>query len=529
MLVRIGLKNSVDWSKYKMKVVADFSDGQTAWEYCRKEKPDILITDIRMPRMDGMELISHIRQQNQTTRIVVLSCLEEFDLVRKAMSLGVSNYILKLTMTEEEIDEVLGKVRNELDEHEKSAAQETGPVPPSSYELIKEKYMKDFLLYNIYTSDEFEQFVIRSQMRLTPCRLVVCTMELDAYNQLKDKFKDPHGHLIKMTLMNVIGEITTNHKRGEVFHIDEIHFLIVFSFHDQVSELTILSETHMILMTIQKTIQTYFNGSVSYGISSIENGYNHLPKLYTQSLRVLERKFLLGPGQLHMIGEAINLTKVKAKLNEIRQFPSFRALLTPLKQKEYEEYIDLLENGLNREKKIIRVMLFQFIQWINTNTYDNNQNEKTLLFNITEKLEQHDTLPEMLEVVVSYLTQLVEQTNNRMHMSSEIHKAIEYIKQNYSQNISLQQVADHVNLSFSYLSNLFKKELQITFIDYINRYRVERAKELLIGTQLKSYDIAVQVGFSPEYTYFSKVFKKVTGLNPNEYRKQWLSGSQGGL
>ena len=76
MLVRIGLKNSVDWSKYKMKVVADFSDGQTAWEYCRKEKPDILITDIRMPRMDGMELISHIRQQNQTTRIVVLSCLE---------------------------------------------------------------------------------------------------------------------------------------------------------------------------------------------------------------------------------------------------------------------------------------------------------------------------------------------------------------------------------------------------------------------------------------------------------------------
>src|SRR5690606_2230358 len=103
----------------------------------------------------------------------------------------------------------------------------------------------------------------------------------------------------------------------------------------------------------------------------------------------------------------------------------------------------------------------------------------------------------------------------------------QYIKQNYKENISLQQVAEHVNLSFSYVSNLFKKELQITFIDYLNRYRVERAKELLTGTQMKSYDIANQVGFSPEYTYFSKVFKKVTGLNPNEYRRQWLSGTRG--
>lgn len=103
MLVRVGLRSSVDWSKYGMEVAADLPDGQAAWDYYLKEKPDIVITDIRMPRMDGMELIGKIREADKETRIVVLSCLEEFDLARRAMSLGVSHYILKLTMTEAEI------------------------------------------------------------------------------------------------------------------------------------------------------------------------------------------------------------------------------------------------------------------------------------------------------------------------------------------------------------------------------------------------------------------------------------------
>jgi len=526
MLVRLGLKNSVDWSKFGMEVVADLPDGQAAWEHYQREKPDVVITDIRMPKMDGMQLIERIRSQDKSTRIVVLSCLEEFELARKAMTFGVSSYILKLTMTEEEIESVLDGVRNELIEQGGRAPHEGGRSQ-KNMDLLKEKMLKDFLFYNIFSADEFESFALRNGLRLTSTRLVGCLMEVDRYSRLKEKFRDEHGHLIKMTLMNILDEITGIHKRGEAFHLEETRYLLLFSFDDMPSEQAIVQETRTILRHVQEVIRTYFNGSVSFGISGVQNGFKSIPKLYAESARALDRKFLAGPGQLHDAGHAADASAARAPLAAIRAAPALRALLSPMKLKEYDHYMEMFGQALEEERKSIEVLLFQFVQWVSTNVYDDNQNEMTLLFNVTDKLEQCDNLPDMLEQTLLYLNDIAEKARSQLQMSGEITKAIQYIKRHYTENISLQMVADHVGLSFSYLSNLFKKELEISFVDYLNRYRIERAKELLIGTQMKSYDIAVQVGFSPEYTYFSKVFKKVTGLNPNEYRKQWVTGARG--
>ena len=126
---------------------------------------------------------------------------------------------------------------------------------------------------------------------------------------------------------------------------------------------------------------------------------------------------------------------------------------------------------------------------------------------MTENLETCDTMPDMLDQVLVYMDTLVDLISKRLQMSDEITRAIEYVKRHYTENISLQMVADHVGLSPGYLSNLFRRELQITYIDYVNRYRIERAKELLAQSQLRSSDVPALVGFSPEYTYFSKVFK----------------------
>src|SRR5690606_30086065 len=168
MLVRMGLKNSVDWAKYHMSIEADLANGQAAWDYCMREGfPDLIITDIRMPVMDGMELIQQVRKHNKSTRIVVLSCLEEFELVRQAMALGVSNYILKLTMTEDEIATVLEAMRAELDaQGSSSTPAEQRKANQINMELIKEKYTKDFLFYGIYSAEEFEAFAIQSRLRL---------------------------------------------------------------------------------------------------------------------------------------------------------------------------------------------------------------------------------------------------------------------------------------------------------------------------------------------------------------------------
>jgi len=520
MLVRIGLKSSVDWSRYGMEVVADLPDGQAAWEFFGQAKPDVVITDIRMPRMDGMQLIERIRAAGEETRIVVLSCLEEFELARKAMALGVTGYILKLTMTEAEIGGVLTAVRRSLDEKGARSEPAEGRASATNMDLVKEKVLKDFLFYNIFSADEFERFASRHGMRLRPVRLVACKMELDRFGKLKAKFKDEHGHLIRMTLLNMLGEIATLRGRGEAFGIDDRQYLLLLSFEDIASEQAIMQEVHAMLHHIQEAISTYFDASASFGVSGIRSGYKHLPQLYADAGKALQHKFATGCGLVHRYGQSADLTGVRARIEKLRDASPLRTLLSPMKQKEYAAYLDALEPSLTAGRKAAEVHLYRFLQWVGTSLYDDGQNEKTLLMNATEKLESSDTLLEMLDLVSVYFDDIVEETRNRLHMSSEITKALQYIKGHYKENISLQAVADHVNLSFSYLSYLFKKELQITFIDYLNRYRIERAKELMAGTQMKSYDIAVEVGFSPEYTYFSKVFKKVTGLNPNEYRRQ---------
>ena len=114
MLVRMGIKCSIDWAKLNMCVVADVANGQAAWEVYEKERPDIILTDIKMPVMNGIELIEKIRKVDTKTKFVILSCLEEFQFVRKALSLGVSEYILKLAMSQEEMESVLGRIQNEL-------------------------------------------------------------------------------------------------------------------------------------------------------------------------------------------------------------------------------------------------------------------------------------------------------------------------------------------------------------------------------------------------------------------------------
>lgn len=526
MLVRMGLLNSVDWASYHMEVAADLPDGLEAWEYCLREGcPDLIITDIRMPQMDGMELIENVRRRSKDTRIVVLTCLEEFELVRKAMSLGVSNYMLKLTMTKEEIGSVLEGMKAELDSRRR--VQPPGPRVPVNLELIKEKYVKDFLFYGIYSVEEFEKFAAQGGLRFSPVRMAVCTMEVDGYAALKERFHDEQGHLIKMTLLNILQEITTIY-RGEAIYLDARRYLLLFSFEDLVSEQAIRQEMQACTNSIQEAIRSCYNSTVSFGISGVQSGYKSLRKLYFESVRALDKKFAVGPGFCHRIEEPADVSSVLPLLEKLRAAAALRQLLSPAKEKEFDRYIERLTEALPGGRKPVLVVLYPLVQWVCAAVYGHPEGEKAMLLQITDALDRCDTLPELLEQTIGFIGRAVERSRSSLPLNMDISKAIQYIKTHYDQDITLQQVADHVHLSLGYLSNLFKRELDITFVEYLTQYRIERAKELLLQTRLKSYDIAVKVGFSPEYTYFSKVFKKLTGLGPNEYRRKALARERGG-
>jgi len=519
MFVRLGLRNSVNWDKFNMTVIADASNGRIAWDWYSREQPDIVITDLIMPEMDGMALISKIRENDKWTKIIVLTCMEEFDLARKAVSLGVSDYMIKLTMTEEEMEAVLYKAYQELQLRNDSKPAKS-IVEANSY-FVKEKLLKDFMFYNIYSEQEFGKYVDELKLRLSPVRLISCVIEIDNYKDLAEKFRDEQGQLVKMSLLNMLEEILGNSGRGEAFYINDMHYVVLFSFGDIASEQAVHQELHGTLNRIKEIIGTYFGVSVSFGISSIDNGFTSLGRLYQEAQKALENKFFMGTGSLLGSISYRPEGRIVDKIAGLKHSPELSQLLGERGTIKCNERIDAFLKSLPEDKRMFQQFFCELVQWISAACYANGEPYSTLVLDYNRNIQQCDTLDQMIADFKTYISEALDQMRKRKKVSKEVAAAVEFINNHLGKDISLVQVAEYVNLSSGYLSTLFKKELQVTFIEYLNHARMERAKELLVGTYLKSYEIAEEVGFT-EATYFSKVFKKSSGLSPNEYRKQLM-------
>jgi len=298
LFVRLGLKNSIDWKRFDMQIVADVANGAEAWEAFEKLKPEIVITDLKMPIMGGMELIAKIRAVNPDTQLVILTCLEEFDLARKAMSLGVSDYIVKHSVSTEDLELVLGKLQSGL-----SGSLVKQSVPEADIDVIKEKLFKDYLFLQRYSAEEFARKAEELDLSLTPRNIVVCAMEIDSFERLQEKFKDDKGQLIRVSLLNVLNEVAQLHGNCEAFHDSDSRYALLFSSPESISGKEMEESLYRMLGHIRKVMGTYFNATVSFGISSRQDGFGHLRRQYAECSQALEQVFSGGTGNNYLWGK----------------------------------------------------------------------------------------------------------------------------------------------------------------------------------------------------------------------------------
>ncbi len=521
MLVRLLLKSSIDWSKYNMNVIADVSNGEAAWEVYKESAPDLVITDLKMPGMGGMELISKIRETDQQTKIVVLTCLEEFDLVRKSLALGVSDYILKLTMSPEEMEGVLQKI------HAEWKHRAPGPnLPFGKWDKdgLKETILKDHLFRGRYTDEEFSRYVEEMRLRLTSQSLVLCVMEIDHFEEIQAKFKDKKGRLIRMSMHNVLDEMLGNCKRGEAFHDEVNRYILLFSFEDMNDEAKIKKTLESVLEYIKVTIHNYFNSSVSFGISRMESGYAQLSTMYEESIKALERKFFFGLGRFYYAGD-FDRANLKAEIeSKLLHFPKHWEGLGEMQQKELEAKIHHFIASEHQNKEQIYAVFVQWLHWPIMLHKLSGERISEMVLQFGPELHACETLGEMIGVYGQFLSQLAV-LRKQNSLSREVVEAIQYLDRHYREDVTLQELAGAVKISPNYLSSLLKKETSLNFVDYLIHFRIEKAKELLLGTNMKAYEITERVGFTDQ-SYFSKTFKRIVGVRPSEFRKQWMVDRQ---
>ncbi len=519
ILVRLGIKNSIDWDGLGLHIIADVDNGQEALQIFEKENPEIVITDIKMPVMDGMELIKRIRAVNRDTKIVILSCVEDFEMARNAITYGVSEYISKVSMSSEDIEKVAVKLLEEVRKSDISLnkADEGSFNKEQENQRSVEKELRSIILSNELYQKDIKARLEELNSCLNDKGLGIVIFEAGNYDTFVDKM-----HFNIST--DMIKSKFTPFFDGEIITDDSKRLIAVVNFLDVKNEENGYERIIEFADDIKSLLNDYFGISVSVGISSRKDGFHNLKSLYSEAGEALKMKFCFGQNRTFIWKEDIKAQykiNVLKKLNERRSMLLNEEFIQPQRISLYGEKLQkLIEKALDSDVAFLK-MFFQVMYWHSIELAYSGMDISDLLLEEQNKLIECESLDEFFEIFEEYLKNLREFKIKNNFTRKEIIDATTYMKKNCHKNLTLQEVSEHIGISPNYLSSLFKKQLKEGFVEYLTKLRIQKAKDLLFETNLKLYEIAIETGFSDE-AYFSRTFKKYTGKSPIYFRRQYM-------
>lgn len=472
------------------KVVGAVSNGAEGYSLFRKTLPDIVITDIRMPVMDGLEMLKMIQNLNPSVSTVVLTSHEDFEYARQAMKWGASDYILKTEITEEGLKELLDK-----------AAMELQGQPQNEKEKMQDEVSnRNHYLRSLLLSPQTE---VISQSMLTEYDVPIQNAELVVI----DLMKTEEG-ISRLSIPDT--ELLTNMIKVP---LDFNHTLILGNLNpDGAGSLGKKQE-----QLRQYGISLAGLVPCKIGCSDI---YGGIRKLGT-AMRQAHDRVNLG---FYHTKETLFFTQAVEK-NRLTNGEKYRIMFSrELVNQNFQRAIQI-KNDMKEEARreeitdidYLKKLYLSFVTSLLHTTAEYTEKVEKQLTEIGQNMMDAKSLEELEAVMEQAFKRYGRTGAEGEDYSTPIRNAIYYMESHYSQSITLSEVADHVSLSAEYLSRLFKEETGIKFVVYLNNIRLKHALHLLETTNLKVYEIAEQVGYS-NLSYFSTVFKKNFGQNPFDYK-----------
>ncbi|WP_411679787.1 response regulator [Clostridium thailandense] len=521
-LVRKSIVNKIDWKTIGFSEVFDAEDGAVGLELALKIKPDVLLTDIAMPFMDGLELSEKLLKELPNTKIIIISGYDEFEYARKAIDLGVNNYVLKPIISSR-LTEYLTKIKNQLDEKnlENSKLLQIKRQITETLPLLKEKFFNSLIKQGI-SEEEISSDLKNLNINFIGNLFIVCVLEIDSLNDLISKCESNYISALNIDLLKIISDSIGNF--GFVFNDALNRKVIIYSIEDYKSKIFEM-EIYDSLLSIKNTIKNNLHITVTIGIGTLVSQLKNLKTSYNEALNALEHKFLMGENNIYSINNKTNET-----LSFYFPFKKIDDLLFKVKFESLERvkisfdsfFADLI-NFSNISSENIKLIMFELmnqIQKLLLDLEDKKSANHTLYLNIYREINVCETLDDVKRLLWKY----VEYTYSDMHIVGNnrnlqtVEKAKKFINENYwNPDLSLDTVANFVSVSSCYLSIIFKKENNETFIEYVTKLRMEKAKELLIVNNLKPSEVAFKIGFRDPH-YFSICFKKHIGFSPSEFK-----------
>lgn len=526
MVIRRGIKNSIDWEKEGYIFCGEASDGELAYPMIIKEKPDILITDIRMPFMDGLELCKLVKEELPNIKILILSGYDEFDYAKEAIRLGVTEYLLK-PISSGKLLEALNGVSESIrrEKEDKDLVRKYMEEMRENTEHEKQKFFEQMIAGNLSMADALETGK-KYEMNLSAgmYNLLLFRFTLGEENRKSGELLGEAEYAIEKLTERL--EYVFEFQRD----VEGWAFLLMADNEEQMSER--VKELSKDLEEIMKNYSTiaYFGG-IGQPVARLRE----LEESFREAERALAARFTMELNRIISV-EDIRMAQNVDTLDdiEITSFGEIEKTRTMLEkflnngaEDEIDEFVDVYINELP-EENLKSVLMRQYIIMdayiVMMSFCEKIEGIEGEMQAQSEELKNSMKTIQTLEEIKNYIRMLlkkiigVRDTISGRRYSDIIEIAKDQIRKTYmSDEISLNTIAAEVGMSPSYFSSIFSKEMGKTFVEYLTEIRMDRAKELLMCSSMKTSEIGYEVGYKDPH-YFSYIFKKTQNCTPKEFR-----------
>lgn len=522
ILVKTQLKLLIPWEAEHLSLSGEASNGEIALSLIQNNPPDIIICDMDMPVMDGLQLCSILHEKYPRIQFIALSNYDDYQYVRGVLKLGAVDYLLKNDLTQDSITKVLKRAVEEIidsTDQKNNALSRT----PNNMEALR----KDFfigLLSGFYTDKKRieSQFKILS-IDLPLTNLIPIVMEVDHYQSFSIINDLEKISVLEFSIQNICNELLTESFVGTICLISANTYALILSFDHLRSTKKRIDYITQIISHIKAALKKFLNISVSFSIGSSCSSVEELRESFKLANKSRKNKFystsdsLIIDASVTTHNEAITglSSELEKKLVQNLTLGDSHLVISVLS----EIFADINERKLipNDAQMIFNDMVSMITRFCKSENLDYD----TIYYNKIYPrymIHQFETLKEIHHWFYHTFCNLVEQLNVAKEdtTSPYVKEAITLIKKNYSKNISQSELAQQIGISSNYLSSLFKSDLQIGFTEYLTNYRLSKAKMLIENGNKNFHEIVSECGFY-NYNYFFKLFKKKVGMTPKEY------------
>lgn len=465
-LVRVGLRTVIEWEKEGFQIVAEAQSAEEALELYEIFHPMIIITDIRLPKLDGIELMKMLKKQNSALSFIVISAYDDFFYAKESIDIGVISYILKGSINSNELKQTL-KILHEKYSNQMNAV------------YLKQRYTIKDLYQN--TSNSLQLQEMYAFEGKTTFFVYFITFKVN----------------IQMLHTMIYDYFRHNHIESVSFSSDEGSWFLVSG-----------KSKHLIKEELSNMINRYVDEKISVIISddltkyeTVKEAVYHTILLYEYDKNKLDNKLIENSRK----GNIAIIRKIEMEIQAMLKFQKYEGI---------KEQILLLKIEIIRMTSA-KIFVDSIIRIVGIfSEYDDELNTNQMYDQIMESLN----VAYIFECLLKFVEGIEKNSNN--HLSNGyVLKAKEYIEKNYMKPIKVKEVADYIAVSPNYLGKIFFMETGDYLSDYISRIKIEKSKELLINQSEAIGIIAEKVGIEDQ-RYFSKLFKKYCGKTPREYQKE---------